>query len=279
MHCKDISVRSVDVDLTAENIAELMKDWRAYKRAAHLVLEHEGGYAVVRIDKAMGEGLFGKVSDYEIVSLPENTVYVEIPDMDVLNVPALARLQSSYPGKAVVVKGLFSHISFVKDMEPLKLRVLDSVPPHPSKLGHLTKIALASGYVELPVVTEDVIIDFSVESRKAETEEVMFPCEGSATVADKKYCYLDKVPNIEGRDITLVGCRLSKRIFTELYGKEVPFINVCPKDNVPDDGMKTIVKCCRVKSGHEIDGNVVMVPWGATVPEVVEAIKAIFSEQ
>ncbi|MCQ2078974.1 MAG: hypothetical protein MJZ38_02820 [archaeon] len=276
MHCKDISVRSVDCELTAENIAELMSDWRAYKRAEHLVLEHDGTYAVVRISKTMGEGLFGKVSDYEIVALPHETVYVERPDMDVLNVPALARLQTEFPGKAVVVKGLFSHISFLKDIEVLRLRVLDSVPPHPSKLGHLTKIALASGYVDLPVVTEDVILDFSEESRKADTEMVMFPCEGSGTVGDRPCLYLDKVPDIEGKDITLVGCRLSKRIFSELYGREVPFINVCPKDNVPEDGMKTIVKCCRVKNGHEIDGDVVMVPWGATVPEVVEAIKAIF---
>ncbi|MCQ2084652.1 MAG: hypothetical protein MJZ21_00720 [archaeon] len=278
MHCKDISVRSVDCELTRDNIVALLSDWNAYKRAAHLVLEHNGSYAVIRIEKTMGEGLFGKVGKFEIVALPEETVYIERPELDVLNIPSLARLQLEFPGKAVVVKGLFSHISFLKDLHPLRLRALDSVPPHPSKMGYLTKVALASGYIDLPVVIEEQILDFAEESKKAETEMVMFPCEGSGTKGDRPYLYLDKVPDIKGKDITLVGCNLSKRIFDELYGIEIPFINVCPKDHVPDDGVKTIVKCCRVKHGYQIDGNTVMVPWGATVPEVVDAINAIFKE-
>ena len=75
--------------------------------------------------------------------------------------------------------------------------------------------------------------------------------------------------------MTLIGCHLSKRIYTALYGGDVPFINVCPADYV-DPSEKTIVKCCKVKTGHELDGNVVRVPWGATVPEVVEALNDLF---
>lgn len=78
--------------------------------------------------------------------------------------------------------------------------------------------------------------------------------------------------------MTLVGCRLSKRIFSEEYHRDVPFINICPRDRVPDDGVTTIVKCCRVKEGHEKDGNVVMVPWGATVPEIVDALNDVFGD-
>ncbi len=276
MHCKDISVRSVDTELTEDNISSLMENWTAYKRAEYIVLEHNGGFAVLKIHKTMGDGLFGKVTEYEVVSLPENTVYVERAEMDVLNLPALAKLQSEFPGKAVVVKGLFSHISFIKGIVPMKLRIIDSVPPHPSKLGYLTKIALGSGYIDLPIVTDEQILDFAEESKKANTEMVMFPCCGSGTVGDRPCCYLDQVPDIKGKDITLVGCRLSKRIFSELYNKDVPFINMCPNDHVPDDGVKTIVKCCRIKSGYELDGNIVSVPWGVTVPEVVDAILALF---
>lgn len=276
MHCKDISVRSVGSELTTENIAALMRGWKAYKRAEFIVLEHEGSFAVLRIHKVMGDGLFGEVSGYEVISLPEDTVYVERPDVDVLNLPSLALLQTEFPDKAVVVKGLFSHISFFKGIVPLRLRVFDSVPPRPSKLGYLVRLALASGYVDLPVVPEYSILDFAEESKKATTEMVMFPCEGSGTVGDRPCCYLDKVPDISGKDITLVGCRLSKRIFGELYGKEVPFIDVCPRDRVAEDNVKTLVKCCRVKQGYEIEGNVAAVPWGVTVPEVVDAIHALF---
>ena len=242
MHCKDISVRSVGCELRPEGIAELMRGWKAYVRAEYLLLEHGGEYAVLRLRKADADSLFRDVTGYEIVSLPEDTVFVERPDMDVLNLPAMARLQAEFPGKAVVVRGLFSHVSFIKGLHPLRLRVVDTVPPRPSKLGYLVRSALASGYVELPVIAEERCIDMVEASKDAGTETVMFPCSGSGISADRPTCFLDEVPELKG-SVTLLGCRLSKRIFGELYGREVPFINVCPKDNVPSDGVRTIVKC------------------------------------
>lgn len=277
MHCKDISVRSVGCELRPEGIAELMRGWKAYVRAEYLLLEHGGEYAVLRLRKADADSLFRDVTGYEIVSLPEDTVFVERPDMDVLNLPAMARLQAEFPGKAVVVRGLFSHVSFIKGLHPLRLRVVDTVPPRPSKLGYLVRSALASGYVELPVIAEERCIDMVEASKDAGTETVMFPCSGSGISADRPTCFLDEVPELKG-SVTLLGCRLSKRIFGELYGREVPFINVCPKDNVPSDGVRTIVKCCRVRTGHEREGDVAAVPWGATVPEVVDAINDLFSD-
>lgn len=272
VHCKDISVKEVDWEPTAENIAAHMRGWRAYKRAEYVVLSHGGDHAVVRLDRKDGDTLFREVEGYEIVSLPEDTVFVERPDVDVLNLPAMAKLQAEFPGKTVVVRGLFSHVGFVSGVVPIKLRVLDDVPPRPSKMSYLVDLALRSGYVELPIVPEYVDIDIGKLSEKASTKEVMFPCKASGTQSSKPFCFLDQTPDIDGKDITLVGCRLSQRIFREQYGREVPFINICPVDNVPKDGVPTIVKCCRVKQGHEIEGNIVKVPWGATVPEIADAL-------
>ena len=147
VHCKDISVRKVECDITEESIASMMDGWVAYKRAEYVVLNHGDQYAVVRLSKSSDGDLFRDVTDYEIISLPDDTVYVERPDMDVINVPALARLQCEYPGKAVVVRGLFSHLGFVKDLEPMRLRIVDCVPPRPSKMSYLVNLALASGYI------------------------------------------------------------------------------------------------------------------------------------
>lgn len=275
MHCKDASMREVDVPLTPENIARLMDGWRAYVRAEALILRNGDDYAVVELHKADGKGLFRDVEGYRLISLPENTVFVEDPDLDVLNLPAMAVLQSGHPGKAVVVRGMFSHISYVKDLEPLRLTVVDNVPPAPSKLGVLVRIALASGFVDLPVVMEERIIDMLSKVPEVETEAVMFPCRASHLSSDKPFYFLDDSPEVD-RPVTLIGCHLSRRIYRELYGSDVPFINVCPADHVRD-GEKTIVKCCKVKQGYELDGDVVRVPWGATVPEVVDAINALFS--
>lgn len=274
MHCKDVSIRDVDVPLDPDSISELMEGWVAYVRTDHLVLRNGDDLAVVHLHKKPGTGLFRETTGFEIVSLPEDTVFVDDPEMDVLNLPALARLQTEHPGKGVVVRGMFSHINFFKDIEPLRLTVVDSIPPSPAKLGVLVRRALDSGYVDLPVVAQERIVDMAAMVPSVKTESVMFPCRVSNLSAPIPYCFLDDAPEDPG-DVTLIGCHLSRRIFNSIYGRDPPFINVCPSDHtVP--GEKSIVKCCKVKEGHEIDGDVARVPWGATVPEVVDAINDLF---
>lgn len=278
MHCKDVSIREVECELTKENIAALMDDWKAYTRTDDLVLSHQGTYAAVHIVKEEGHDLFRKVIEYEIISLPADTVYVERPDFDILNIPALAGLQDEFPGKTVIVKGLFSHINVVSGMEPVRLRVVETVPPFPSKLATLTKMALVSGFVNAPVIMDELSIDITELADDIDTEGVMFPCRVSGMTSDRKTYFLDEVPEVDC-DVTLVGCKLSQRIFKENYGKDVPFINTCPLEHIPDDGRITLVKCCKVKNGHTVEGNVICVPWGATVPEIAEALNDVFGEK
>ncbi|MDO5853887.1 MAG: hypothetical protein Q4Q62_07625 [Thermoplasmata archaeon] len=275
MHCKDVSMHEVGFPLTEDSIARLMDGWRSYVRTDALVLKSGDEYAIVELRKRPGTGLFRELDGYSLISMPEDTVFVEDPELDVLNLPAMALLQAEHPGKAVVVRGMFSHISYVKDLEPLRLTVVDNVPPSPAKLGVLVRKALESGFVELPVIVTERIVDMASKVPEVETPAVMFPCRVSHLEAPMPFCFLDDAPDDPG-EVTLIGCHLSYRIYRELYGSDVPFINVCPADHtVP--GEKSIVKCCKVKQGHEIDGDVVRVPWGATVPEVVGAINALFS--
>ncbi len=277
MHCKDVSVRDVDITLDVESITALMEGWEAYVRTEFLVLRNGEDLAVVELHKCPGTELFRKLESFEIVSLPDDTVFYEDPQLDVLNTPALAELQTKFPGKTVVMRGMFSHINFIKDLKPEKLMVVDNVPPSPAKLGVLVDIALASGFVDHPIIKEERIIDMADCVPQVETEAVMFPCRVSGLKADKPFLFLDDAPVVD-KDVTLIGCHLSMRIFKSLYHREVPFINVCPADFVDPD-VKTIVKCCKIKNGHVIEGNTVKVPWGATVPEVVEAINDLFSRR
>lgn len=277
MHCKDVSMKEVDFEITPESIYRMMDGWTAYVRTEFLVLKHDSEYAVVELHKEDGDELFRRLKFFEIVSLPEDTIFYEDPMLDVLNTPALAELQSKYPGKTVVMRGMFSHINFVKNLIPERLMIVDNVPPSPSKLGVLVRRALESGFVDHPIVCEDRIIDMSDKIPDVKTEAIMFPCRVSHLSSEKPYYFLDDAPDLK-HDVTLIGCHLSKRIYAALYGADVPFINVCPADYV-DPSVRTIVKCCKIKNGHQIDGNVVRVPWGATVPEVVDAINDLFSEE
>ena len=275
MHCKDVSVHDVDILLTTENINKMMQDWTTYVRTEYIVFRNEDQYAVIGLEKESGSELFRKLISFYILALPEDIVFINNPNLDVLNTPALAYIQNEYPGKTIVVQGMFSHVNFIKDMKPVKLRVIDNVPPAPSKLGVLVNMALNSGFVEHPVVIDSIEVDMAERIWDVNTPAIMFPCEVSGLTAKKIVYFLDKAPKLE-HDVTLVGCHLSERVFFSLYKKEVPFINVCPMDHVIYDGVKTIVKCCKVKSGFIIEGDVATVPWGATVPEVVSAINALF---
>lgn len=278
MHCKDVSVREVDFPLTEENIARMFGSWSAYTRTEEMVLINGSDHATVRIEKEKGTGLFRPVVSFEIVSLPDNTDLIEDHALDVLNVPAMARIQAGHPGRAVVVKGMFDHVSFVFGLEPVRLRVIDSVPPSPSKLSVLVQKALDSGFVEHPIIQECVDVDMAVLSKDVTSGPIMFPCAVSGLKSSVPVSYLDSAPDADA-DVTLVGCHLSKRIFESLYGFEPRFINTCPADYAPNDGVKTITKCCKVKNGHRMEGDLASVPWGATIPEVAEALNALFAEE
>ncbi|MFA7150396.1 MAG: hypothetical protein WC067_05215, partial [Candidatus Methanomethylophilaceae archaeon] len=140
----------------------------------------------------------------------------------------------------------------------------------------LVRKALSSGFVDHPIIVDDYVIDMADRISEVRTEAVMFPCKVSGLTADMPVYFLDGAPRIN-HEVTLIGCHLSERIYESLYGKKAAFINVCPMD-FADGSVKTIVKCCKIKEGFVIEGNVAKVPWGATVPEVVGAINSLFDQ-
>jgi len=274
MHCKDISLHEVDFSLTKKNISESVSKWEVYVRTEYLVLKNGEDLAVLKILKEGSDGLFRKVKNVETVSLPEDTVFMRDPSVDVLNLPALASVQEKYPRKTVVIEGMFSYINFVSGLKTMRLRAIDNIPPGPSRLRVLVDRALSSGLVDHPVIPEYVDIDLEENIKHVGTEAVMFPCKVSGMKAEMPFYFLDTAPKMR-HEVTLIGCELSRRIFRTLYGRDAPFINICPLDAVPQDGMRTIVRCCTVKEGFEIEGNTAKVPWGATVPETIDAINAL----
>ena len=116
MHCKDVSMHDVDIPLDEESISKLMDGWVSYVRTEDLVLRNGDRYAVLELRKKEGSGLFRELDGYRIVSLPEDTVFLDIPDADVLNTPEMAAVQARHPGKTVIVRGMFSHINYIKDL-------------------------------------------------------------------------------------------------------------------------------------------------------------------
>lgn len=274
-HCKDVSVRDVGFELTEENIVLHAKGKRAYTRTEYIILRHGEDHAIVRVRKQDGKDLFRPILDLEVLALPAQVVAVRDEGMDVLNLSHMARLAQGHPGKFVVVQGLFNHISFIGPGEVTEVRVFDVVPPFPAKLLVLVERALSAGLVELPVVPVEETLDLNQTAKDAATDTIMFPCRASGLTADRTILYLDETPSHAG-DLTLIGCDLSRRIFQSIYRRRpARFIDMCPEDLAPGDGRKRIVKCCRVREGHVIKGDLAIVPWGATVQEVGAALREL----
>ncbi len=274
-HCKDVSLRHVDFALTKKNILSNFQDKIAYTRTDFMILRNGNDTATVRVIKERGKDLFRPVTGLEVISLPEDTVFIHDEEVDVLNVSQLARLVRKNGGKTVVVSGMFSHVSFLKTDDLLDLRVLDVIPPSPSKLSVLVERALSSGLFEKPIVPEYVNIDIMEQEKLVKTPGVIFPCRASGLGSDKKIFYLDETPEIDVES-TLIGCDLSRRIFQHIYRRPVESLDICPQNLAPKDSVPTIVKCCKVKEGCTVEGNVASVPWGATMMDVVKALQALF---
>ncbi len=275
-HCKDVAVKEVPFELTEENISECIKGKSAYTRCEYYVLRNGSDVAVVSITKADGVELFRQIISHEIISMPENTIYIKDEEVNVINQPAMAEISQQYPDKTVVVEGKFGHVSFTSPGGILNLDVLDVVPPHPSKLSSLVKTALDSGMIDLPIVAEYSDIDINRLAEDVKNNAVLFPCKASGLQSSKKDYYLDQLPEIAEK-CTLIGCELSERIYRSIYHEKIERVEMCPRKLAPNDNKKRIIKCCKIKNGYKIDGNLAMVPWGATVKEVIDAVNALFS--
>jgi hypothetical protein len=276
-HCKSVSVRNVTFPLTVESIARNVEGKKAYTRTEYLVLRNGPDLAVIGIEKESGMELFRSITHFEFISLPSETIYVEDQTIDVLNASHMTRLSREHGGKTVVVSGMFNHVSFIKDESGLELRVFDVVPPYPSKLAVLVEKALGSILFESSIVPIVENIDLNQLARSANTPGIIFPCRASGITSNKSIYFLDETPEIK-EECTLVGCDLSGRIFESVYRKRIGRINMCPRDLAPKDGLPRIVKCCKVKERYELDGRTAVVPWGATVKEVAEAVRVLFGQ-
>lgn len=280
-HCRMVSVKKVSFPLTEKNIMEEASRKPAYVATNYMVLNNGTDWAVLKVYKANGSGLFRKIEKVEIVSLPQNTAYVESPDIDVQNPSVIVAMAEKTGKEALVVKGKFEHISFVYREQTTPLVVFDVVPPNPPKIVELVEAALNTGRIRKPIRIIPKIVDLNEVARARNTKYVMFPCYAASLAgleSGTDVLYLDQAEDLKvpASEITLVGCELSLRIFISLYGVKPAFIDHCPKRLLHTVSEAAICRCCVVDDGHGIEGNAAYVPWGASVGEVEEALIDLF---
>jgi hypothetical protein len=278
-HCKEVSVHSVEFELTE---GALMAK-KAYLRTHYVILNRDSAWAVAGIEKKPDNSVLQEISSVRVLSLPDETAFVDEPSLDVLSASEMGRLRESVGKRCVVVRGKSEHVSFFVDQEPFMLTIFDVVPPEPTKLVSLVQEALRSllqdCYVKYEVVEEDI----NGLEGLSEAEEVLFPCRASGLDHAGKVGYMDAPPSLSSgqvANVKLVGCSLSARVFKAVYGSEPQLVNMCPVDLLDDADVKgpVLTKCCKVKEGYEIHGSVAVVPWGARVSDVAAALRALIDQ-
>jgi hypothetical protein len=276
-HCKEVSVKEVSFPLTEEAIKENFIGKKAYKRTRYIVLDNGEDWAVVEVEKKLDDDLFGTITNVRILSLPDTTKYLEDSKLNVLSPSAMARAAEKMVCETLVVKGKFEHVSFIHKESPQALIVYEVVPPEPPKLIELVESALDSSNINHAISVIPKIMNLAKVAKTSENPNIVFPCKASGLDSEKNTFFLDQIPHLSEDDIentTLIGCDLSQRIFRSLYHKEPDFINFCPKFWVEKEKPKgyVLAKCCGIKEGHERHGDVILVPWGATMKEVENAL-------
>ena len=258
----------------------------AYMRTRFIVARCGEESALVEIDRPESSDLFSPIERVRVLAGAEQCRYVIAPDADVGVPSQLAAIAMAHRDvSCVVAEGRYSHVSFILNPDPLVLRVLDIVPPFPSKLLDQVQRELDMAEDLPPVVVDPVLVDSRAQLREASESlpsQVLVPCRGSGIELEGvQVSYLDERP--EAEDWTLLGCARSHQIHKWFYGSSPATVDICPNRFLGNDkegsskngNDEVLTRCCLLQEGFDVRQRATFVPWGSSLTEVREALHSI----
>jgi hypothetical protein len=256
-------------------VKEVLLSREAYRRTEFIVLRgDDGATALVRIDCASREALFNPITAVEWLAGPEDCTYVVRPDVDTGNATALAEVAlSEGPSPVCVVEGRYQHVNFIVRACPIEVRLIDVVPPTPSRLLDLARQAVTIDEDLPPVRLVPELLE--VQALAGVEDHYLLPCQGAGIALPGTVEYLDQRP--ARADWTLVGCERSRQLHRWFYGDEPDRrVELCPDRLTPTNaGPRTLLRCCLLERGLRLEGQRAVVPWGANLAEVQSALRAL----
>jgi hypothetical protein len=270
---------STDVrDLDPRALEEHFAGREAYLRTRFVVACDEAGAALVEVSRTGSDDLFSTTTAARVLAPASECVYVVEPGVDVGVPSQLASVAADHPeARCVIVEGRYSHVSFLLNPAPLRLHVLDIVPPWPSKLFDQVQRVLDVAEDLPPVVP----VLAQVDSRELLADEtpanVLVPCRGSGLeLGGAAVSYLDERP--ARADWTLLGCERSVQIHRWFYGDTPPMVDTCPRRFLAGESpanRPVLSRCCLLEEGVEPYRDDVLVPWGSSLEEVRQAVELV----
>jgi hypothetical protein len=274
-----VAVADVDCDLTETALTSHLVGRDAYRRSRFIVVRRQRHTAVVAIEKEASQPLFSPITSLRLLAGPDDCAFVHRPDLDTAIPTHLARaaLEDAPGARGVVVEGSYGHISFIVNPSPLLVTVREVVPPTPPKLYHQVQRLLEVADQLPPIRLASEVVDLSHLAHSHPTDEYLLPCRGGGiTVAGAHTSYLDQHP--ARRSWTLIGCERSQQIHEWFFGDRAPQVDMCPRKAADRSRGAVLTKCCLFEDQILVEDRQVVVPWGASLAQVSEAL-AVLAER
>jgi hypothetical protein len=279
---REVSVAEVPVPLEEDALRRYLTGRDVYRRTRYVIARNGGASMLAEVRKQSEQPLFSPVTTVTVLARAEETVLVEAPDVDTAVPTQLARAAAEHaPGaRCVIVRGLYGHVSFILDPAPVRIRVLEVVPPWPPKLVDQLARVLDVAEDLPPVELVPELVDLRDLAARRPASRYLFPCragQGAAQDVEADVSYLDEIRE----PWTLVGCARSRAIHDWFYGDEVPQVDMCPRNLAgrEDAGGPLLTKCCLLEDRVACDGDTVVVPWGASLAQISDGLRLAVAAQ
>jgi hypothetical protein len=303
-----VAVRSVDFPLSDFALRENLLGREAYRRTEFIVLRRAAECAIAHIEKENPDDLFSMITSVELFAQPEECSWTDDADVDVGNpsqLAAKARALGLGKDRTLIVHGKYEHVNFIYHPDPIVIRIVDVIPPEPAKLWTMAQQVLAFAEGLPPVELELESIDLVSLARAHPAASYLFPCQASGIDVGAPIYFLDTRPELH--EWTMIGCERCAQLHRHFYSREPEQVDYCPRkltdtgnhsiDRVfshsdrssmsegrevlsPDPGQSApaadgliLTKCCLLETTIECQGNRAVVPWGANLRHVEEALR------
>lgn len=281
-----VAVRNnVDFPLTERALRENLLGRDAYRRTEFVVLHRGGECAVARIEKARPDDLFSPIMRVEFLAPPSECHWVDDASVDVGNPSQLAAKAQALgltSDHTLIVHGKYEHVNFIVHPEPIRIRVIDVIPPEPAKLWTMVNQVLTIAEDLPPIELQYEPMDLIALARAKPAREYLFPCQASGIDVGAPISFLDTRP--PQRDWTMIGCERCIQMHRNFYvGEPRAQVDFCPRtsprspllagEGQAQGSVPTLTKCCLLETDIETEGNVAIVPWGGNLRHVEAALK------
>jgi hypothetical protein len=275
---RGVAVSSVDCALDESSLRRHFIGLDAYRRTRFIVVRNGRDTAIVAVQKASEDPLFSPITALQLLAGAAECVYLEEPEVDTAIPTALARAAKVHaPDKrGVVVQGRYGHVSFIIDPASLRVTVREVVPPYPPKLLDQTRRVLDLAEHLPPIELVPDVVELDQLARSRPSANYLLPCRGGGvSIEGATTDYLDEHP--DRRPWTLIGCERSQQIHEWFYGERAEQVDICPRKRPGGTGA-ILAKCCLLEAHLEVDDSRVVVPWGASLAQISEALTTLAAE-